>query len=150
MLLLSLDRNKRFSQAAESHYCTSSSCVSTPFKEFLRSVLHIPDNAIRKVASFEFLLGLSHSFNFQSLLPALVSSACSKMLMYGTEKQKKPDVITLIAVRIDLLLWVFVSWNVGMLWKIQDESTVVLDKYGLRCLFNNKRIPLQDRETLTI
>lgn len=66
----------------------------------------MPDNAIRKIAFSEFLLGLTHSFNFHSLISALVSNAHSKMLIYRTAKQKKPSLITLMAIKMDLLMCV--------------------------------------------
>lgn len=73
------------------------------------------------------------------------------MLFYGTEKQKKPSMITLMAIKMDRLFWVWVwgaggvSWN-GIVWKIQDESIVSLDEYRLKSLLSNIRIPLQDWE----
>ena len=58
----------------------------------------------------DFLLGLPRGFNFHSLISALVSNEHSKMLIYGTAKQKRPGMITLITVKMDLL-YVFVSLN---------------------------------------
>lgn len=118
------------------------------FQEIVHSVLHMPNNATRSFS--EFLLSLSHSFNFHSLVSPLVSNACKKMLIHGAAKQKKPGRITLISIKMDLLLCVFVSWNGDALWKIQDESTVVLDKCGLGSLLSNTRIPSIIRETQII
>lgn len=105
----------------------------------------MPDNAIRKVAFSEFLLGLLDSFNLHSLVSTLVSNACSKMLISGTAKQKKPSMITSMATKMDLLLCVCVcqlKWRCTV--KLQDESTVALDKYGLKSLLSNIRIPPKD------
>ena len=63
------------------------------------------------------------------------------MLIYGTAKQKKPSMITGIAIKMDLLLYVCVSWNGEALWKIQDESIVTLDKQGLQSLLSNITVP---------
>lgn len=57
----------------------------------------------------DFLLDLPYSFNFHSLISALVGNVHSKMI-YGTAKQKKPGMITLITGKMDLLC-VFVNLN---------------------------------------
>ena len=67
-------------------------------------MLPMPDNAIRKVAFSEFLLGPSYSFKFHSLVSALVSKACSQVLIYGTAEQTEPG----IAAKLGLPLCVFV------------------------------------------
>lgn len=146
VLLLSYNRNKRFSQAAKCQLCPCSFPVYTPIKEFCMWCCTCQRMSFE--AFSDFLLDLPYSSNFHSLISALVGNGRSKMI-YGTAKQKKPGMIILITVKMDLLC-VFVSLNGDALWKIQDESTVVLDKYELRSLPSNIRIPPQDGESLII
>lgn len=97
VLLLNYNKNKRFSQAAKCQHCVCSFPVYTPFKEFCVWC------CICQIMSFEafsdFLLGLPYSFNFHSLMSALVVNVHSNMI-HGSAKQKKPGVITLITVKM--------------------------------------------------
>lgn len=99
----------------------------------MHSMLHKSDNLIVKVAFSEFPLGLSQ-FLF-SQFSTCTRPFCTKQnvdLWQWEAEKASHDYLNCYKDGSSSV--VFVSWKGDVLWNIQDESTVVLDKYGLRSL----------------